>query len=214
MRKLNCMLLKINKLFIIKHIAKVNFTILLILCFAFSCKEKRSYEKVLKEELKKEMRNDSIIYGVHLGMTYDDFYHYCWARNVDGWFKPNEMGDAVICELSSGFNYPIIFEFFPVDITDNLKPINEFRVLIRYKGFSHYNENMSMENLVKDVISYFEKGYRGNTFFAIPNTDNPMIKNNYVKIDGNRRITLIPSYLGQELFVQFVDLKPLHKNES
>ncbi len=213
MKKLSYMLLKKNKNNK-GHIIGMLLIVVLGSILVLSCRHKRSYNEVVKEEMKKNVRKDSIIYGIHLGMTYEDFYYYCWARNADGLFKPNTSGNAVTCEFKNKFSYPTVFEFFPSsDINNKLMPISKFKAIIRYKAYSHYNKDMSMENLLMETIDFFEKGYGGNKFFTIPNDEDIWVKYKYIKIDGNRKILLQPTYSEQELNILFEDLKPIDKNE-
>lgn len=172
-----------------------------------------SYAEMEQEEMAKNIRFDSIAYGVNLGMTYDDFKWRCLLQNRDGVFKPNASGDAVQLRFTKGFKYPVHFEFFPADIEGEYDPILKYNATTRYVDYSGYNKEMSMENLVKETKTFFEKGYGGREFIAIPNENDPWIKNNFVKIDGNRKITLTPVYMGSELIITFEDLKAISGNK-
>lgn len=185
--------------------------ILVVTGFLNSCGTKPSYDEIIKEELAREIRFDSIAYGVELGMTFDDFKWRCLLQNRDGIFKPNATSDAVQITFTDGFEYPVNLEFFPADIQGEHEPIAKYTASLRYEGYSNFNKKMTMENLVKETIGFFENGYEGRKFIAVPNEKDPWIKNNYVKIDGNRKITLTPIYMGGELNVTFEDLKKASK---
>ena len=170
-----------------------------------------NYEKVVREELRRGERYDSIVYGVRLGMSYDAFTRYCFAQNQRGVFKPNETGNAVQVAWAEGFGFPVKFEFFPTEVTDKFAPIRAYQASVRYRDYSLYNPEMTVENLLPETLAFFEQGYGGRDFLRVPQ-DDPWVKYRYVKVDGNRRIIIVPTHSGDELTVQFQDLSPL--NES
>ncbi len=196
------MLSKINLLSLVTLLS----TVLMV-----SCGSEPTYDEVVKAELARTERFDSIAYGVNLGMTFDDFKWRCLLQNRAGVFKPNSTSNAVQLTFEEGFSYPVHFEFFPADITGQYDIIEKYDATIKYRDFSQYNKEMSMEKLVKETINYFQKGYGGRNFFKVPKKGDPWVKYNYVKIDGNRKIILIPIYMGSELIVKFEDLDPIKK---
>jgi len=170
--------------------------------------DNKSFDKLVYEESRKTIRYDSIVYGVKLGMTYDDFYYYVFKGNREGLFLPSRGGTMVKIDLNEGFDYPVQFDFFPNNIQGNSIPINEYKAHIHFKNYSIYNKEMSIDNLLEQTIRFFLKGYRGNKFIKVPNTDDIFVKYNYVKIDGNRKILIKPSSVMGELNILFRDLKP------
>lgn len=188
-----------------RYINKNLFMIFLIaINLITSCSRKQSYEEIVKKELAQGVHYDSIIYGVRLGMTYYDFYSYCWEKNQEGIFKPNISGTGVMVILEEGFNSPVVLEFFP-QVNHNSENIMKYNATIKYKNFSYYNKKHSIENLLNETLQAFEKGYKGNTFFTIPHK-NKLLKYNYIKIDGNRKIIIEPTFEGDQLIIKFEDL--------
>jgi len=199
----------------------LNFLILIVISIGvfnlYSCDyiiNKKSYKKILKGESCKTQRYDSIVYGVKLGMTYDDFYYYMWKENIDGIFFPSRAGSMVKTNLNEGFKYPVQFEFFPNNIEGKFIPIKEYKAFISYQKHSMYNKEMSLDNLLDQTLSFFEKGYKGNKFIKIPNNEDIFVKYNYIKIDCNRKISIVPSSALNQLNVFFEDLKPLEKKDE
>lgn len=188
--------------------------LLLVLALLSACRYNPSYNEVLEEELASNVRHDSIIYGVKLGMTYDDFHFYCWNQHLEGVFMPGGFGDAVKVEITEEVHSPLIVEFFPADVNDKFEPIKKYRVSVAFKNYSQYNKATSMENLVKETMRFFEDGYGGRKFIPVPNTTNVLIKNNFIKVDGNRKITLYPEFKGHKLEIIFEDLKPMDDDKS
>jgi hypothetical protein len=55
---------------------------------------------------------------------------------------------------------------------------------------------------------FFEEGYKGNKFIKVINNEDVFVKYNYIKIDSNRKITIIPSLPMNQLNILFENLKP------
>lgn len=189
---------------IFRNASVLTTCLLVILILASSCIREQSYESVRKEESEKGIRVDSVIYKVHLGMNYSDYYVYCLQMNLNGQFKPNAAGDMVSLELTKGFRFPVIFEFMPSK-QGNSEKIYFYWGKLTYKNFSYYNKDCSIEKLTKETMNYFENNYKGRKFIRIPN-ENLLLKYKFVKIDGTRQITLDPEVSGQYLNITFADL--------
>tara|TARA_B100001175_G_C19515050_1_gene646862 strand:+ start:10476 stop:11093 length:618 start_codon:yes stop_codon:yes gene_type:complete len=199
----------------------LNFLILIVITIGVfnlhSCDyiiNKKSYKKILKDDSCKTQRYDSIVYGVKLGMTYDDFFYYMWKENIDGLFFPSRQGSMVKTNLNEGFKYPAQFEFFPSDIEGKFIPIKEYKAFISYKNYSIYNKGMSLDSLLDQTLRFFENGYKGNKFIKIVNKEDIFVKYNYVKTDCNRKISIVPSSALNQLNIFFEDLKPLEKKDE
>lgn len=187
--------------------------IYLYLCFFFigllimNCKKELSYAAIAKQELSKSERADYLFDGIYLGMTFKDFYEHCRQMNQKGVFVPNANQSGVQALLNAPFNAPVIFEFFPIAQTTN-GPIVKVNASLKYRDFSFYGEQYAIKNLVKEAMDYYVQELGGREFIAIPQK-NKLIKNYFVKLDSNRRITLIPSVDGSSLRVIFEDLSQL-----
>ncbi len=171
----------------------------------FSCSEKIIFEEIISDELAKEIRYDSLIYGIHFGMTNKEFSEYCTDMNREKIFMPNHNGSTVRLNLQDGFGAPVHFDFFQ-DFEKDGKII-KINASLQFRDFSYYNKNYAIENLITETKTNFEKGYGGNKFFEVPH-ENKLLKYQYIKIDGNRKIVLSPNFDGQKLNVEFEDLKP------
>lgn len=168
-----------------------------------SCSEKLSYDEYVSIELSKGVLNDSIVYGVRFGMTFSEFDAYCLAMNKKNFFMPNHNGSAVRMKLDDGFNEPVYFDFFPTASVD--QNIIELTASMTYQNFSYYDKRYGIDNLVHETNTFFEKGYGGNKFFSIPH-ENKLLKQKYVKIDGNRKIEVSQNFDGQMVNIVFKNL--------
>ena len=167
-----------------------------------------SYEELVQAELSRGYRYDSVVYGVRLGMNYEAFTRYCFEQNQRGVFKPNATGNAVQVTWAEGFGFPVQFEFFPAEVTDKFAPIHAYQASVRYRDYSLYNPDMALEHLLSETLAYFERGYGGRDFLRVPH-DDPWINYRYVKVDGNRQITVTPTHAAAELTIHIEDLSPL-----
>lgn len=182
-----------------------NLGFLFVGFFISSCSEKISYDEYVETELSKGIYYDSLVYGVHFGMTFPEFDSYCLEMNKKKIFMPNHSGTAVRLRLSDGFNAPVYFDFFP--IASSNQTITELTSTMSYQDFSYYDKKYRIENLVLETKAFFEKGYGGNKFIEMAH-ENQLLKFNYIKIDGNRKIVLSPSFDGQMLNISFQNLNP------
>ena len=168
-----------------------------------------SYDELLAKESLRIERIDSLFYEVSLGITYDDFLWYCYNRNGKGQFRQNISGTAVVLDLNNEEEI-IELEFFPEgQFVSKHDIISKYNGVVRFKDFTYYNKDLSIENLVKETIEIFEQGYGGNEFIVVP-SKTLGIKNDFIKLDANRKITLRPTFEGDKLFIEFLDLKPLN----
>jgi len=197
------MKLKINKIYFISR--NCLFGILAVFIAFTSCSGPVSFEEYVKKELAREIRNDSLIYGIHFGMKNVEFRDYCTDMNRKKIFFPNPSGSAVRLNMENGFESPVNFDFFP-DF-DSCGGINKLNATLNYRDFSYYDESYAIENLIIEAKRNFEEGYGGNKFLELPHEDK-ILKYRYVKIDGNRKIVLSPSFDGQKLHIAFEDLNP------
>lgn len=187
----------------VKRLFSVIISVIMVM--VVSCNDKEiSYEEYVAKELASGVRNDSLIYGIHFGMTEEEFKSYCTGMNLQKRFMPNPRGTAVRLEIQQGFSATVLFDFFPELIPD--KPISKIAASMKYRDFSYYDKTYDIGNLVIETKDYFEGGYGGNKFIALPH-ENKLLEHMYVKIDGNRKILLKPTFDGQELQIEFEDLE-------
>ncbi len=159
-------------------------TMLLISGFIISgCTPRAKYERRLKHELASGVRYDSLFLGLYFGMPEKDFYLHCWKLNKKGLIRQGDNNTTVLYETRDELKAPATMEFYPKFTNGK---ISEMPVNFKYKGWSPWNKDLSSDKLELDVLKWYEKTY-GKGFIEVKH---PLHGTAYVKIDGNRRITI------------------------
>jgi hypothetical protein len=119
------------------------------------------------------------------------FYVHCWNLNHKGLLKQGETNTTAEYQLKDELKYPALMDFYP---KFNQGKISEMPVTFKYKGWAPWNKNLSSVKLQNEVRKWYEKIYGGG-FIMVKHHSHGKA---YVKIDGNRRITI---FVGDDLHV-------------
>ena len=76
------------------------------------------YDKLVKKELAKGTRVDSLFLGISFGMTSKTFYGYCWELNKKGIISDGANNTMVLYKIDSALKFPASMNFYP-DFIDN-----------------------------------------------------------------------------------------------
>jgi hypothetical protein len=156
-----------------------------------SCSPRDRYDSKLRQELSSGLRYDSLFLGLYFGMEEKDFYMHCWNLNKKGVIRQGESNTTVKYDLKNELDHPCQMDFYP---RFNQGRIFEMPVRFRYKGWAPWNKKLSATKLQEDVVGWYEKVY-GKGFMKV---SHPQRGSAYVKLDGNRRITV---FSGDEMHV-------------
>ncbi len=185
---------------------KAAASVVIILLMLVACSGDRGmdkYNSLVKKELAGNKRVDSIFFGIHFGMSQKNFFAHCWEMNKKGILTDgnDDMGNMyVLYKLDKELKYPASMNFYP-DFNDST--IWKMRVNIKYDSWAPWNKQMFADSLLPDVLNMYKKWYStGNSFIRINDTEKGTI---YVKVDGNRRIT-IGRYNDMFVKVDFTDM--------
>jgi hypothetical protein len=151
-----------------------------------SCRQGDRYATLVDRELNSGKRVDSIFFDIRFGMTSKDFYMYCWNMNKKGIFTDGLNNQYVLYKpKEKDFRYRASMNFYP-DFSKGR--ISGMRVLYQYDEWAPWNKHLFADSLLKDVLQLYQRMYPGgNDFLTIHNKQRGDI---YVKVDGNRRITV------------------------
>ena len=175
--------------------------VLSLLLWMGACNPKNKYEEMVQAALSSNIRYDSLFFGLYFNMTPHAFFEHCFEMNQKGLFFQSPNGTEVQYTFENEFQYPVIFNFFP-----NLKDstIHELRGHLYYQHWTPYQKKYSADSLQREVVALFEKWY-GDPFIKIPHPQ-ALLGNIYVKIDGNRKISIYNNLDNRKVEVWFVDL--------
>lgn len=147
------------------------------------CSPRSRYESRLKRELASGVRYDSLFMGLYLGMPQKDFYTQCWNLNRKGLVKQGTSNTTVQYKTKDEFKYPATMDFYPG--FSNGK-ISSMPVKFAYTGWAPWNRELSSDKLEEDVLRWYRKIY-GPGFISVRD---PVKGTAFIKIDGNRRISV------------------------
>jgi hypothetical protein len=157
---------------------------LLISVFIISgCSPRAKYEHRLKHELASGVRYDSLFMGLYFGMPEKDFYLHCWQLNKKGLIRQGETNTTVYYVLKNQLQYPAAMDFYPKFMGGK---IFEIPVRFKYVGWAPWNKNLTSDKLQANIVKWYEKVY-GKGFIEVKH---PLHGSVFVKIDGNRRISI------------------------
>jgi hypothetical protein len=155
------------------------------------CSPRSEYDRRLKHELASGVRYDSLFLGLYFGMPEKTFYVHCWNLNKKGVIKQGESNVTAEYEMKNELNYPALMDFYP---KFNQGKISEMPVSFKYRGWAPWNKTLASDKLQQEILKWYEKTY-GKGFIKVKH---PLHGTAYVKIDGNRRITI---FIEDELHV-------------
>jgi hypothetical protein len=168
-----------------------------------SCGEeapKTLYEKMEREALESGEQNDSLFFGLELGMTKQDFFLRCSELNKDSVLymgtggKPEHHLEEALKHSARMVFYPDFYE----------EKVWNMPVKFFYDGWSPWNKDYSATKLRDRVKDEMMEWYGGNEFVEIPHPTDTIA---FVKIDGNRRILLERESAGAHVTATITDLK-------
>ena len=152
-----------------------------MICF-LACKNDTAYSKLVKEELSKDIRNDSLFLGLHFGMTAGEFYDRCWELNREGVVREG-LSNTTVHYKVEGLPFAAAMEFWPVFKDDRIQAMNAHAY---YTAWAPWNREFWSDILIDELKGLLEDWY-GEGFIPVPS---PGYGKAYVKVDGNRQITI------------------------
>ena len=165
-----------------------NFLLIVILSMGglislSQCSKKARYESMVKAGLESGQRHDTLFLGLTLGMSSEGFYKHCWELNKQGLVRQGDGNTSVLYEMKDEFKSPVDVNFYPSFYKDK---IYEMPVKFKYQGWAPWNKQFSADSLQVELTELY-KGWYGDGFIEI---DHSYKGKAYVKIDGNRRISI------------------------
>lgn len=169
------------------------------------------YTKLVKAELAKGVREDSILFGIKLGDTRNDFYGKCFDLNKQKLVSQGPGNSSVmhIFYDSTVHDTPAQLRllFFPSFDKDT---ITDMTMELSYMAWAPWNPQYQSDSLKNKAMDLLMHWYGGNEFVIAHVND----KDVPVKVDGNRRI-LVYIKDTQSVVLKIQDLlHPKFRHES
>jgi hypothetical protein len=170
------------------------------------------YTKLVKSELAKGIRKDSILLGINLGDSRNEFYGKCTDLNADQLITQGPSG-SVLYNFTDSLVHtestPIRMLFNPA--FDEYEKLFEMHLELSYQGWSSWNPKFQSDSLKVKMMQLLMVWYKGNKFVTANVNDSTEVP---VKLDGNRRL-LVYVKDRQSILIKVQDiLHPRYKHST
>jgi hypothetical protein len=173
------------------------FAVIFVSCF------QSDYTKLVKSELARGIRNDSILLGIKFGDSRDDFFGRCFDLNREHLVTQGPSGLSVQYLFTDS-----LFHYRPTQIRLLFSPsfdvknrISDMEMKFNYVGWAPWNKHLQSDSLEVKMKEILMNWYSGNNFITAKAGD----KIWPVKLDANRRI-LISKEDSQTILVSVQDI--------
>lgn len=147
------------------------------------------YSKLVKSEMEKGIVNDSLFLGLKLGQTQKEFFSICWKLNQE---KVVTNGEDMFVRYKlpsqNKKNDTGDMNMLFYGIFDDEKVMTGMKLRFSYEGWSIWNKAVQADKLIYAVKDSLLSWYPGNEFLKVALEEKEL----WVKVDGNRRITIRP----------------------
>lgn len=147
------------------------------------------YTKLVKEELAKGVRQDSILLGLSFGNTRNEFYGRCFDLNKKQLVSqgPDNASVQYVWKDSLVHDEPTDMRLLFYPGFDEQDKISNMDMEFSYLGWAPWNTKLQSDSLEIKVRQLLLMWYKGNDF-VMANSDDVEFP---VKVDGNRRIIIL-----------------------
>jgi hypothetical protein len=173
--------------------------VVIILISGCSLSDYDQYKRLVKKELARGVRQDSLFLGIKFGMTSKDFYAHCWELNKQGLITDGNNNTAVLYKLNKELRSQASMNFYP-DFRNN--KIYKMRTDFSYDAWAPWNKHLFADSLQRDVLNLYKKWYGDKNFITMSDSLRGTL---FIKVDANRRI-IIGKYDDMHVKVDYTDL--------
>lgn len=168
-----------------------------------SCSQSK-YSNLVKEEMAKEVRYDSIFLGHTFGQTKQEFFDKCLKLNHQKKIKQGPKSSWVEYFLpSKPEDQKIRMLFYGIFNEDKI--MTGMDMEFSYVAWSLWNESTQPEALKEAIKDSLLLWYPGNDFVKMHSKQ--LEGDILLKIDGNRRIIIEPIKDVKDVYVRIDDLR-------
>ncbi len=181
---------------------------LLTICLLVSCNTSE-YEKLIKTEMSKDVRHDSILLGFNFGVPRPDFFIVCKELNAKKLIIQSEKSGFVEYIFPKTRKNDETLRALLWGIFNKEKIMTGLKFEFTHAAWAPWNEASKPENLIPVIKTKLIEWFPGNDFINV--TTKKSHKNIWVKVDGNRRIIILEPDNVSSIKVNIDDLRLIEK---
>ena len=146
------------------------------------------YTKLVKSELAKGVRQDSLLFDINFGDTRNEFFGKCFDLNQQQLISqgPNSQSVQYIFTDAAVHQVPTEMKLLFYPSFDENDKISDMEMEFSYTGWAPWNTKLQSDSLKVKVFELIKYWYKGNDFVTAKTDDIDFP----VKVDGNRRILI------------------------
>ena len=164
---------------------KYPINLLILITILSGCES--DYTKMVKSELAKGIRKDSILLGIRFGITHNEFNGKCFDLNKQHLVVEGEGHSVQYMFTDSLFHRkPTQIRLLFVPAFDDKEILTHMDLNFSYVGWAPWNRQFQADSLEGKVKKLLMLWYGGNEFVMAKTED----KEIPVKLDGNRRVVV------------------------
>lgn len=165
------------------------------------------YTKMVKSELKRGVRYDSVFLGINLGESRQLYQEKCSSLNKNKLLGMGSKGGVVHRFMLEPSDSAQLVEVLVKPNFDQDEKISHFSLEYMYVAWSPWNKQLQADSLHPRLLAYMQRQFGGNEFIKV-DSDNNLF---WVKMDGNRRIVMAKPDANQVTVKVYDMLHPLFK---
>ena len=157
-----------------------------VICSLCSGCFQSDYTRLVKSELAKNTRQDSLLLGLYFGDTRNTYFGKCFDLNKQKLIVPGPGNSSVQYRFTDS-----LFHKTPTDVRLLFRPtfdkndkISEMVMEFSYPAWAPWNRQFQSDSLEQKVLKVLMRWYKGNEFVEAHINDGELP----VKVDGNRRM--------------------------
>ena len=162
---------------------KYPISVLILVSLFSGCES--DYTKLVKSELAKGIRKDSILLGIRFGNTRSEFYGKCFDLNKKHLAMEGVGGSVEYLFKDSLFHRePTQIRLLFVPAFDDKEILTNMDLKFSYVAWAPWNRHLQSDSLETKIMELLMRWYGGNKFVTANVGDSKVP----VKLDGNRRV--------------------------
>jgi major membrane immunogen (membrane-anchored lipoprotein) len=147
-----------------------------------ACTTKAKYESMVEKGIASGERYDSLYLGISLGMTDSAFFAQCWKLNKEQKIYQGSGNLSVTYKMNE-LDEVAWKDFYPEFVDGK---IVEMPMVFHYDAWAPWSRHLFSDSLQVEVLNLFKDWY-GEDFLEVKNAEHGSA---YVRVDGNRQITI------------------------